>query len=107
MIVREASQGIFRAGNAQNLQTPFLEQGLVTTARVFFILDDQDAIARLTLIRRHNSFRLARIESTSRRQECQASATRRAQSWARLMGSSWSGYVRRREINLRHHRELL
>src|ERR1700730_10108053 len=86
MIVREASEGIFRAGDAENLQTPFLEQGLITSARVFFVFDDQDAIARLTLIRRHVSFRLARIESTSRRQECQASATSRAPSGPRTNG---------------------
>jgi hypothetical protein len=78
MIVREPSQGIFRAGDSKNVQAPFLEQGLITTACVFFVLDNQYAIGRFILIRRHNSFRLVRIESTSRRQECQASATSRA-----------------------------
>src|ERR1700739_3581846 len=85
MIIGEPSQGIFRAGDSKNLQAPLLEQGLVTTACVFFVLDDQDAIGRFILIRRHNSFRLVRTESTSRRQECQASATSRASNLSRIL----------------------
>ncbi len=44
MIVGETSQGVFRAGNAQDVQAPSLEQGLVAAPRVLFIFNDKHAI---------------------------------------------------------------
>ena len=44
MIVGETSQRVFRAGNAQDIQAPALEQSLVAAARILFIFNDKHAI---------------------------------------------------------------
>ena len=40
----KTSQGVFRAANAQDFKAPSAQQGFVAEARVFFVLDDQDAV---------------------------------------------------------------
>ena len=40
----KARQSVFRAAHAQDFVAPPAQQGFVTDARVFFILDDQDAV---------------------------------------------------------------
>ena len=44
MIVGETSQGVFRAGNAQDIQAPSLEQSLVAAPGILFIFNDKHAI---------------------------------------------------------------
>ena len=73
-IFGESRQGFLGAGNAQHVQSPFAQQCFVALARVFLVLDDQDAFrVRFSSSAIRMSLSRLPIESTSTPPECQES----------------------------------